>query len=146
MPTVDDKVGDGGGSGECDFGVGVSSSSAADVTDDGDWFDALDGTRDARDERPLAVDLIEPASDLSPAAPSTLASAAAEARGLSIDLSLSDFEPGILDRIEPLKDLEEPCVSDLLNEGKLESESGAFKFVEDEFLGVREPSLDLDCC
>lgn len=142
---MDDCVGDGGRSGESDIGEGASSSSPSRL---GDWFDDTDDTRVAFDEeRPLAVDLIDPASDLSAAAPSSPESALADARGLSIDLSRSDFEPpGILERIDPLNDRDEPCVSDLLNDGRPEIESGALKFVAELFLGVREPSLPLDCC
>lgn len=92
------------------------------------------------------VDLIEATSDLSPGVPSSPFRAPTEARGLSTDFSLSDFEPGIFERIDPRKDRDEPCVSDLLNDGRPESESEAFRFVDELFLGVREPSLLLDCC
>ena len=139
-----DIVGDGGGSGEPERGVPVSSSSV--VGDVGDWLEAFELARFTFDDLPLVVDLIEPASDLSPEFPSSVARAPAEGRELSTDFSLSALElPGILDRIEPLKDREDPCVSDLLKDGKLDKESGV-RLVEEEFLGVREPSLLLDCC
>ena len=97
------------------------------------------------DDGPLAVDLIDPVSDLSPGEPSRPVNVAADARGLSIEASLPDFElPGILERMEPLNDRVEPCVSDLLNEGRFDSASGALKLVEEESLGVRDPSLPLE--
>lgn len=136
-------MGDGGGSGLFERGVPSSSSETGDVIDP---LDALEPARPSLAVGPLALDLIEPASDLSPGVPSSVANAPAEALGLSVDSLRSDFElPGIFERIDPRNERDEPWVSDLLKDGRLESESGV-KFVDEEFLGVREPSLPFDCC
>jgi hypothetical protein len=110
------------------------------VGDAGDCGEEFDATR-------LAI--VEPArllagleSLLSPLIPSRDANAPAEARGLSVAFSGFVADPGIFDRIEPLKDREDPCVSDLLKDGYDCSVSdGLFKFVVDPFLGVPLPLL-----
>ena len=59
-------------------------------------------------------------------------------------MTLSDFaaEPGIFERIEPLNDREDPCVSDLLKDGyDCNVSDGLFKFVVEPFLGVPVPVL-----
>lgn len=62
-----------------------------------------------------------------------------------MEASLPDFElPGILDRMEPLNDRVEPCVSDLLNDGRFDNASDALKLVEEESFGVRDPSLPFE--
>lgn len=79
---------------------------------------------------------------LSPLIPSRDASALADARGLSVALSDFAADPGIFDRIEPLKDREDPCVSDLLIDGyDCNVSDGLFKFVVEPFLGVPVPLL-----
>jgi hypothetical protein len=135
-----DWVGEGGLAGDPLRGEGTSSSASGGVGDDGDGADELDGAW-------LAI--AEPArlpgglkSRFSPFIPSGDAKALAEARGLSVALSGFAAVPGIFDRIVPLNDFDDPCVSDLLKDGYDCSVSdGLFRFVVDPFLGVLPPVL-----
>lgn len=87
-----------------------------------------------------AAGFVEDTSDLS--APALL-----ESRFDKDALGLSDLgPPGIFDRMDPLNEREDSLVSDLLNEGydwRL-SPNERSRDVDEEFLGVLEPSLD--CC
>ena len=132
-------MGEGGrGAGDPERGEGASSSSAPDAGDVGDWADEFEGTRLALVDPALLLAGL--ASRLSPLTPSSAARAPADARGLSVVLLEPD--PGILDLIEPRKDFEEPCVSDLVKDGYDCSVSdGLFKFVVDPFFGVLFPLL-----
>jgi hypothetical protein len=121
-------------------GEGTSSSASGDAGDVGDCAEEFEGTR-------LVV--VEPArlfggleSRFSPLIPSGDANALVEARGLSVAFSGFVAVPGIFDRIVPLKDFEDPCVSDLVKDGYDCSVSdGLFRFVVDPFLGVPPPFL-----
>jgi hypothetical protein len=99
-----------------DRGEGTSSSPSGDTTGDvGDCVEELDATRLAVAEPARVLAGLE--SLLSPLIPSRDANAPADARGLSVALSGFVAEPGIFDRIEPLRDRDEPCVSDLVKDG-----------------------------
>jgi hypothetical protein len=121
LPSVFDCEGDGGRSGDPGRGEAVPSSDSGVMGDTGEVGEAT-LPLDAPD-LPLAVDFIDPASDLS-IAPSTLPSAAPDALGLSV-FAL----PGIFERM-PRKDLDDSFVSDLLKEGYDSSRSeGEFRLV-----------------
>jgi hypothetical protein len=139
-PTLLDWVGEGGRAGEPVRGEGTSSSTSGSVDDVGDCTDEFDGTRLAIVEPARLLGGLE--SRFSPLIPSSDAKALAEARGLSVAFSGFAAVPGIFDRIVPLKDFEDPCVSDLLKDGYDCSVSdGLFRFVVEPFLGVPPPVL-----
>src|SRR4051812_39490418 len=135
-----DWVGEGGLAGEPLRGEGTSSSVSGGAGDVGDCADEFEGTRLAIVEPGRLFAGLE--SPFSPLIPSTDAKALAEVRGLSVAFSGFAAVPGIFDRIVPLKDFEDPCVSDLVKDGYDCSVSGGlFRFVVDPFLGVPPPVL-----
>lgn len=136
LPTDLDCVGEGGRAGVAVPGDGASSSSGA-VMDTGEVTELSVEIRLILE----LPDLTEAESDRSLPAPSRLAKAEAEARGLgaSSPVLLIFF------RIEVLNDLLS-CVSVFEIEGYCCKLSGTKLFDETDFLGVEVPSPLLDCC
>lgn len=129
LPTDAESVGERGGWGDPDRGLGASSDSVA-GTESTVGFELPDF--------PLPDDFCD--IDLSRC---PLVTSAAEKELLG----LSDLDPGIFDR-KPRNEREDSLVSDLLKEGYdcNVSPPDLSMDVEEAFLGVLEPSLDFEGC
>jgi hypothetical protein len=138
LPTDLDCVGDGGRAGVVVPGEGASSSSPGDVGDSTKVASVIFATRDEPD-RPLAIELASPRSDLELSIPLR-----AEADALGLSFPLSSPELLILLLIDERMDLDElSLVSDFEMEGYCCKVSGKL-FEEPLFKGVRVPSLPFD--